>query len=125
MTTWPRIELDKIATAGELRIAPLRRDGKAPKPVTIWFVRVGDHLYVRSAYGRNAAWFRRAQKQHEARIRAGGVDKDVIVLDADLTLKDQIDAAYRTKYQRHGATYVNMMVSSEARSATIKLMPRS
>ena len=37
----------------------------------------------------------------------------------------EIDAAYRTKYRRHGATYVNMMVSPEARSTTIKLTPRS
>jgi hypothetical protein len=125
MTTWTRTELDMIATADELQIAPLRRDGKPQNPVTIWVVRVGADLYVRSAYGRNAAWFRRAQKHHEARIRAGGVDKDVIVLDADLTLNDQIDAAYRTKYQRHGATYVNMMVSPEARSTTIKLSPRA
>jgi len=93
--------------------------------VTIWVVRLGDDLYIRSTYGRNAAWFRRTQMQHGARIQAGGVEEDIVVVDADPQLIDQIDAAYRTKYQRHGATYVNMMVSPEARSATIKLAPRS
>jgi hypothetical protein len=63
--------------------------------------------------------------RHEGRIRAGGVEKDVIFMDADPHLNDEIDATYRRKYRRHGATYVNMMVSPEARSATIKLAPRS
>jgi hypothetical protein len=125
MTTWTREELDKIGTAEELQIAPLRRDGAPRKPVTIWAVRVGDDLYVRSAYGRSSAWFRGVQARHEGRIGAGGVDKDVIFMDVAPNLNDEIDAAYRTKYRCHGATYVNMMVSPEARSATIKLTPRS
>jgi hypothetical protein len=125
MTTWMRDELNKIGAAEELKIAPLRRNGTLGNPVTIWVVRLGDDLYVRSAYGRNSAWFRGVKVRHEGRIRAGGVEKDVIFLDADPNLNNEIDAAYRTKYRRHGATYVNMMVSPEARSATIKLAPRS
>jgi hypothetical protein len=49
----------------------------------------------------------------------------VVFLDVAPDLNDDIDAAYRTKYHRHGATYVNMMVSAAARSATIKLAARS
>lgn len=125
MAMWTHAELDKIATADELQIAPLRRDTTVQKPVTIWVVRVGDDIYARSAYGRSAAWFRRIQMHHEARIRAGGVEKVVTVLDADPNLNDDIDTEYRSKYHRHGATYVNMMVSPEARSTTMKLAPRS
>jgi hypothetical protein len=125
MTTWTRTELDRIATADELQIVPLQRDGTLRKPVTIWVVRVDDDLYVRSAYGRGARWFRGGRVRHEARIRAGGIDKDVMLLEADPNLNDEIDAAYRSKYHRHGASYVDLMVSSEARSATIKLAPRS
>lgn len=90
----------------------------------IWAVRVGDDLYVRSAYGSNSKWFRGIQVRREGRIRAGGVEKDAVFLDADANLNDEIDAAYRTKYRRQGATYVKMMVSPKARSATIKLAPR-
>jgi hypothetical protein len=61
MDNWTREELDKIGTAEELELAPLRRDGTQSKPVTIWVVRVGDDLYVRSAYARSSAWFRDAQ----------------------------------------------------------------
>lgn len=126
MTTWTSDELNKIGTAEELEIASRRGDGTLRNPVTIWVVRIGDDLYVRSAYGRKSAWFRGAQVRHEGHIRAGGIDKDVtFVEEADPDLNDQIDAAYRTKYRRYSAQYVNPMVAPEARSATIKLMPRS
>jgi hypothetical protein len=124
MTTWTSDELDKIGRAKELEIASLRRDGTLRNPVTIWVVRHGDDLYVRSAYGRTAAWFRGTQLRHEGHIKAGGVDKDVIFVDADPTLNDEIDAAYRTKYRRYGARWVDPMVAPEARSTTIKLVPR-
>ena len=51
MSAWMSDELSKIAAADELEIAPLRRDGTLRTPVTIWVVRHGDDLYVRSAYG--------------------------------------------------------------------------
>jgi hypothetical protein len=96
MTTWTRDELDKIGAAEELQIASLRRDGTLRNPVTIWVVGVGDDLYVRSAYGRSSAWFRGVQARHEGRIRAGGIEKDVIFLDADPNLNDQIKLAPRS-----------------------------
>ena len=125
MTTWTSDELDKIGRAEELRIAPLRRDGTLRNPVTVWVVRHGDDLYVRSWRGRTAAWFRGVQVCHEGRIRAGGVEKDVTFVDADPDINDQIDTAYRTKYRRYGARYVDPMVAPEARAATIKIVPRA
>ncbi|GAB4422299.1 MAG: DUF2255 family protein [Anaerolineae bacterium] len=126
MTTWTSDELSKIETAEELQIVPRRRDGTLRNPVTIWVVRVGDDLYVRSYRGRGGAWFRAAQTSHEGRIRAGGVEKDVTFLEeTDADINDKIDAAYRTKYRRYGGQYVNPMVAAEVRAGTIKLVPRS
>ncbi len=126
MIAWTSDELNKIGTAEELRIASLRRDGTLRKPVTIWVVRVGDDLYVRPIYGRTSAWFRGMQVRHEGHIRAGGVDKDVtFVEESDPDINNQIDAAYRTKYRRYAANIIGTIVSPEARSATIKLVPRS
>ena len=125
MSRWTSDELSKIAAAEELELASARSDGTLRKPVTIWVVRHGDDLYVRSVNGRTAAWFRGTQVRHEGHIQAGGVDKDVtFVEETDPTINDQIDAAYRTKYRRYEAMYVKPMVSREARSATIKLVPR-
>ncbi|RPI87413.1 MAG: DUF2255 family protein [Chloroflexi bacterium] len=126
MTTWTSDELTKIGTAEELEIASLRRDGTLRSARTIWVVRVGDDLYVRSVYGRTSAWFRGTQVRHEGRIQAGGVDKDVaFVEEADPDINNQIDTAYRTKYRRYAASIINTTLSPEARSATIKLVPRS
>ena len=125
MTMWTSDELNKIGTAEELEIASLRRDGTLRNPVTIWVIRYGDDLYVRSVNGRTAAWFRGTQVRHEGHIQAGGVDKDVTFVDADPDLNDQIDAAYRTKYRRYAASIIRSIVSPEARSTTIKLVPRS
>ena len=126
MTTWTSDELTKIGTAEELQIASLRRDGTLRKPVTIWVVRLGDDLYVRSVNGRASAWFRGVQTRHEGHIRAGGVDKAATFMEEpDSNINEQIDAAYRLKYRRYAASIIGHIVSPEARSATIKLLPRS
>ena len=125
MIPWTSDELNKIGTAEELRIASLRRDGTLRTPVTIWVVRVGDDLYVRSVNGRTSAWFRGVQTRYEGHIRAGGVDKDVaFVEESDPNRQEQIDAAYRTKYRRYAGSIVNSTLTPEARSATIRLVPR-
>ena len=125
MTTWTSNELNKVGTAEELRIAPLRRDGTLRKPVIIWVVRVGDDLYVRSVNGRTSAWFRGVLVRHEGRVWAGGVEKDVSFMEElDLDINNKIDAAYLTKYRRY-PQYVAPMVVPAAQAATIKLMPRT
>jgi hypothetical protein len=122
MTAWTNDELTRIASADELQIAPRRRDGTLRNPRTIWVVRHGDDLYVRSVNGRTSAWFRGAQVRHEAHIRAGGVDKDVRLVEVD-DLNEEIDAAYRTKYRRYAASIIDTIVSLQARAATLRLVP--
>ena len=124
MANWTRDELDKIGKADELQIVTLRPDGTPRKPVTIWVVRDGDDLYVRSGYGDRAAWYRRTQQRRDGHIKAGGVDKDVTFAEANPTANDRIDAAYRSKYLHHGAQWVDPMVAPEAGATTIKLVPR-
>ena len=125
MAIWTSDELNKIGTAEELRIGTRRRDGTLRNPVTIWVVRLGDELFVRSVNGRTSSWFRGVQVLHEGHIRAGGVDKDVTLEDESSSdINDRIDAAYRTKYQRYAASIIDHIISAEARSATIKLIPR-
>jgi len=125
MTTWTSEELNKIGTAEELRVTSLRSDGTMRKPVTIWVVRIGDDLYVRSVNGRTSAWFSGVQARHEGHIQAGGVEKDVTFLEeAGLEINKQIDAAYHAKYRRYPSS-VDHINSPEARLATIRLVPHS
>jgi len=124
MTTWTSGELTKVGDAEILQISSLRQDGTLRKPVTIWVVRVGDALYVRSVYGRASAWFKGAQAVHAGRIHAGGVEKDVDFVEMDDSVNDAIDGAYRTKYRRYAASIIESIMSVEARAATLKLTPR-
>lgn len=124
MTAWTSDELAKVGTAEELEVASLRADGTLRKSRTIWVVRAGDDLYVRSVRGRGSDWFHGVETRHEGHIQAGGVDKDVTFAEvADAALNDQIDAAYRAKYHRYAASIVDSCTTEEARAATLKLVP--
>ena len=93
--------------------------------MTVWAVPYGDALYVRSAVkGRDAAWFRAVSETHEGRIWAGGLEKDVAFADADSNIDDEVDAAYRSKYRRYAGRILNSCLTPEARSTTIKIVPR-
>ena len=123
MAAWSSEELSKIGAADELRLASARHDGTLRNAVTIWVVRHGDDLYVRSVNGRGSSWFRGVEVGHEGRIRAGGVDKDVLFVETD-DVNDEVDAEYRTKYSRYAASHTDAITSPEARAATLKLLPR-
>ena len=125
MTDWTSDELTNIGEADELRLASIRRDGTLRSPVTIWVVRRGDELYVRSVNGPSAAWFRGTQERHQGHISAGGIDKDVRFVDADHTIDDELDTLYRAKYRQYAASIVATTVTPAARSTTLKLVPAS
>jgi hypothetical protein len=131
MSGWTTDELDRIGTADELLIAPTGADGTLRPYTTIWVVRIGDDLYVRSYRGRGGGWFRHALRRPEGRIRAGGVERDVAFEEAgdtdnpsDRAIDRVIDEAYRTKYAGYSSAYVDPMVSPEASAATLRLLPR-
>jgi hypothetical protein len=123
--TWTGDELDRIGAAEELRVEPMRRDGSLRKPVTIWVVRHGDDLYVRSVNGPTGAWYRGSQARHQGHISAGGVEKNVSFEDADGDLDDRIDAEYATKYSRYAANIIDTITTPEARATTLRLVPRA
>jgi hypothetical protein len=124
MSNWTADELDRIGTADELRIAPRNADGSLRPYTTIWVVRVGDDLYVRSYRGRRGSWFRHAMQRHEGRIQAGGLDRDVTFEEPSGANHDSINQAYRTKYAHHSRSYVDPMVSPDATTATLRLIRR-
>jgi hypothetical protein len=125
MATWMNDELAKIGKTEELQIAARRSDGTLRNPVTIWVVRLGNDIYVRSVNGRTSAWFKGVLVRHEGRIQAGGVEKDVaFVEEADSSINDQIDAAYSAKYHQYAASTISHINSNGARLATIRLEPR-
>jgi hypothetical protein len=125
MTTWTDEELGRIGEAQELQLASERPDGTLRQYVTMWVVRVDDALYVRSAYGANNPWFRRAKASGVGRIRAGGFERDVTFAEPVPDVHPDIDATYRGKYERYAAAIVGTVVGSLAHAVTIRLVPRS
>jgi len=124
LSQWTSDELNKIGNAEEVQITSVQRDGALGTPVTTWVVRLGDDLYVRSVRGRDGRWFRGVQERHEGRIHGGGVHKDITFVDAN-EVNDEVDTAYRTKYRRYAGAILNSVLTSGARAATLRLVPRS
>jgi hypothetical protein len=123
-TTWTSEELDRIGAADELQIAAQRADGSLNRYTTIWVVRVGDTLYVRSVRGSRGTWYRHALQTHAGRIRAGGIDRDVTFTQPVDAPHEAIDHGYRTKYARYDPTYVEPMAAGPATAATLRLDAR-
>ena len=123
MSTWSKDELDKIAQADDLHIAPFREDGHTyGTPTWIWSVAIDDALYVRAYNGQNSRWYQAALRQKAGRITAAGMTKEVTFVPAHGVAEDRIDEAYRKKYK--GSPYLKPMIGARARAATVKVVLR-
>jgi len=123
MTAWAQEELRKIAEADDLHIAPFREDGTTyGTPTWIWSVAVNGDLYVRAYNGQRSRWYQAALRQRAGRIIAAGLTKEVTFEPVEGAINDGIDDAYRVKYR--SSPYLNPMVGTRARSATVKITPR-
>ena len=124
MSTWTADELARIGRANEIQVTSRRPDGSLRPFVTIWVVGLGDDLYVRSAYGPDNGWFRRAKASSLGRIRVGGVERDVAFEVPGSEVDAVLHAAYHAKYDRYGPAIVGTVVSAEAARSTLRLVPR-
>ncbi|WP_349903506.1 DUF2255 family protein [Parafrigoribacterium humi] len=122
-TTWTTDQLGRIGAADELEVASRRADGSLRSFVTIWVVRSGDAIYIRSAHGPENPWFRRALASGTGRIRAGGVERDVTFAVPAADVRAALDAAYRSKYASYPVEYVNPVADDLAATATLVITP--
>lgn len=121
--SWPQ-EVQKIAEADDLHIAPFREDGATYGiPTWIWSVAIDGDLYVRAYNGQSSRWYQAALRQRAGRIIAAGLTKEVAFEPVEGAINDRIDEAYRVKYR--GNSYLNPMIGARARSATIRITPRN
>lgn len=124
MTAWTPDELERIGQADEIQVSSRRADGTLRPYVTVWAVRAGDGVYVRSAYGPDNGWYRRAVGSGTGRVRAGGVERDVDFTAPDESAHADVDAAYHAKYDRYGPAMVATVVGPEKHAVTLRLVPR-
>jgi hypothetical protein len=123
---WTPDDLQRISTADEMQIAPKHPDGTLRRWLPIWVVCVDDQVYVRTWYRRRTGWFAQVLESHRACIRVPGLQTDVTVADVaseSEQVRSAVDAAYRAKYSRYGASTVEQMVADEAAATTLQLRP--
>jgi hypothetical protein len=121
--SWTADDLDRIGRADELELSSGRPDGTLRPYVTMWVVREGDELCVRSAQGPDNGWYRRASASGRGRVRAGGVEHDVTFAAAEPAVGAAIDAAYHAKYDRYGPRIVGAVPGTDTHPVTIRLDP--
>jgi hypothetical protein len=115
-------QLRQIDDADDLKIAPLREDGKTyGTPTWIWDVVVDGDLYVRAYNGVNSRWYKSALQQNGGRIIAAGMTRQVMFEPVHGDINNSIDEAYKKKYS--SSPYLSPMISSRARAATVKIIP--
>ncbi|ADG77412.1 hypothetical protein TPAU25S_02258 [Tsukamurella paurometabola] len=114
---------DALGTTQEIEISSYRKDGTLRHWVPIWTVRVGDDIYIRSAFGVDGGWYKWAKIKGIGRVRIGGMEADVALIpDTTDDVQQQVDAGFETKYPNGGAA-TRTMVTEPARSATVRLAP--
>ena len=123
MTSWTAQELELIDTTDNVGVASRRPDGSLRRFITVWAVRVGDDVFVRSAYGPDNPWFVRAKASGSGRTRVARRERDVMFEVPSDGLADAITAAYHAKYDRHPPRVVATVVSPEAVGCTLRLVP--
>jgi len=122
VSEWTDDELQRIGDATELQLASRRGDGTLGTYTTMWVVRIDDELYVRSAGGPKRPWYRHALAAGAGRVRAGGVERNVIFNAAEAAINDGIDVRYRAKYDRYGPGPVSHVTGPDAHAVTIRLV---
>jgi hypothetical protein len=122
MTPWSPADARAIAAPEEIQLTTRRQDGTLRKPRTIWIVRDGDRVFVRSTNGRTADWFRAAITTGTGQVIAGGTTYDVAFRETEDGDLARVDAAYRAKYGRY-ASIVDHLEQAGPRAATLDVHP--
>ncbi|UII24044.1 DUF2255 family protein [Fulvivirga ligni] len=115
-------EIREVASKDDFKIAPYYSDGETYGTLTwIWSVSVENRLFVRAYSGVSGRWYQSALAQKAGKITGAGLEKNVRFQSVkDDELNDKIDQAYREKY--HNSSYLNSMMSSRAKAATIEVI---
>ena len=127
MSRWSQEDLDRLGGAEEVEVSSVRRDGSMSRTRTVWIVRVGDQLYLRSVTGPDGAWYRLTRAFRQGRIEARGVARDVTWVDVDAAEQPDVDPAVDAEYGRkyQGAPSAMAHITSPlARATTMRVEPR-
>ena len=95
-----------------------------PKTVGMWFVPVGDRIFIRSFNGTQGKWYGPALETRRGRISSGGVDTSVRFVPVDVDDEETnsaVDAAFLEKYA--DSPYSVTMSTEPVRRHTLEVIP--
>ena len=118
---WNDADLTSIAQHDEVGIASYRPDGTLRNYVTIWAVETDGRVYVRSAYGVDNPWYRRAVAAGRGSIQIDGIAHDVEFVPADASEQAAVDDAYRSKYAARYADIIDGITAESMHDVTLRL----
>jgi hypothetical protein len=118
---WNDADRRSIAQHDEVGIASYRADGTLRNYVTIWAVEADGRVYVRSAYGADNPWYRRALTAGRGSIQVDGIAHDVEFVPADAAEQAAVDEAYRSKYAARYASIVDGITAESVHDVTLRL----
>ncbi|MEU2718214.1 DUF2255 family protein [Streptomyces sp. NPDC007205] len=89
---------------------------------TVWVVVLDGEAYVRSAFGRRSAWYRRVLGHADTEVKVAG-DRLSVTLQPvdDPELVQRVSGAYRAKYGLNWPGPVESMNGPEAAATTMRL----
>jgi hypothetical protein len=112
--------MDHLARTDTVHIATQRRDG-GEVVTPIWAVVADGVPYIRSGYGPDSLWYRRALRTGRAAFADGDtrypVTLERVVDDATISA---VDRAYEAKYASYAGP-LRQMVAAEARPDTLRV----
>lgn len=123
LSAWTDAELERIGGTDEVTVASRRPDGSLREGVTIWAVRVGGDIYIRSVRGHENPWFQRALRSGQGRLGVGGTGRDVRFEVPEADVAEAVTAAYHAKYDHYGPRIVGSVVSPESVRSTLRVLP--
>ncbi|MFJ3306898.1 DUF2255 family protein [Streptomyces sp. NPDC086549] len=89
---------------------------------TVWVVVLDGEAYVRSAFGRRSAWYRRVLRHADTEAEVAGVRLSVTLRPVDAPeLVRRVSGAYRAKYGLSWPGPVESMNGDEAAATTMRL----
>ena len=126
MSTWTTSDLEFIDGRATVGISSWRADGGLRRPVPVALARVGNDAYVRSAYGPDNGWYRRALRRGSGRVEAGGRVWNVRyehVSPDELALHAELDVVFKAKYVGYyGPQAAEQVIGAGPATTTLKLV---
>jgi hypothetical protein len=114
-----------LATLRKATVLGIRAGTEPHRFIGIWFVMVGDRVFVRSWSLKPRSWYRTLREEPRGMVNVGGRELPVrATFTNSERLKDAVSRAYLEKYHTPGSVkYARDLGKAKSRATTTELIP--